>query len=106
MNAPLSAAASGGALLLLLACVLPARAADSFDNPIQTERPGIADGSMVLGGGRFQIETGVQQETRSGSRSDQRTLLIPTLFRFGIDKHWEARVESSRIACARATGPR
>lgn len=73
----------------------PAPTQSAGDDTIQTDRPGIADGSTVIGPGRFQAEVGVQREYRSGARSDERTLYIPTLLRFGIDKRWEARIETN-----------
>ena len=91
------------AALLLLACAHPAAAQGkqaepaqtADDDTIQTDRPGIADGSTVIGPGRFQAEVGVQREYRGGAHSDERTLYIPTLLRFGIDKRWEARIETN-----------
>jgi len=62
---------------------------------INPDRPGIADGSNVIGGGRLQAETGIQQEFRREGQDREHTLFLPTLLRFGISSRWEARVESN-----------
>ncbi len=96
-NAGGAAAALGLGLVLLApisaqAQAPPAAADDDYINP---DRPGIADGSNVVGAGRFQIETGVQEEFRhSGGVSDE-TLLLPTLLRLGLNRDWELRVETT-----------
>lgn len=61
------------------------------DDLINPDRPGIADGSTVVGGRRFQIETGLTYEKRPGSWD----LQFPTLLRFGLDEHWELRIEGN-----------
>jgi len=93
------AAALGLGFVLLAPISVQAQAqasAAAADNDyINPDRPGIADGSNVVGAGRFQIETGVQEEfRRSGGESD-RTLLLPTLLRLGLNKDWELRVETT-----------
>ncbi len=76
----------------------PARAdpvsteADDYINP---DRPGIADGSTVIYPSRFEIETGIQVEYRSNGAEHDRTLFIPSLLRFGINQHWEVRIEGN-----------
>lgn len=65
------------------------------DDLINPDRPGIADGSNVVGAGRFQIETGVQQELRRNGAVDDRRLFVPTLLRMGINDSWEVRIESN-----------
>ena len=67
-------------------------AEDDYINP---DRPGIADGSNVVGAGSFQIETGVQEEFRHSGGASDRTLLLPTLLRLGLSKEWELRVETT-----------
>jgi hypothetical protein len=62
---------------------------------INADRPGIADGSTVVGPKTFQIETGIQAEFRRDGDSREHTIFIPTLLRFGIDNHWEVRVEGN-----------
>jgi hypothetical protein len=62
---------------------------------INADRPGIADGSTVVGPKTFQIESGIQAEFRRDGDSREHTLFIPTLLRFGIDNHWEVRIEGN-----------
>lgn len=62
---------------------------------INADRPGIADGSTVVGPKTFQIESGIQAEFRRNGDSREHTLFVPTLLRFGIDSHWEVRVEGN-----------
>lgn len=62
---------------------------------INADRPGIADGSSVVGPRTFQIETGIQAEYRREGDSREHTFFFPTLLRFGIDNHWEVRVEGN-----------
>jgi hypothetical protein len=64
--------------------------ANDYINP---DRPGIADGSNVIDGGHFQIESGIQQEERNGGHD--RTRFAPTLLRLGLDENWELRAESN-----------
>lgn len=59
--------------------------------PINPDRPGIADGSKVVGNGRLQFEIGVQKEFRV---SDQR-VMAPLLVRAGIGQNWEFRLETN-----------
>ena len=63
-------------------------AAQDLINP---DRPGIADGSKVVGRGRLQIETSLQRETRG----DIHTLFVPTLVRVGVGNRLELRVEGN-----------
>ena len=65
------------------------------DDYINADRPGIADGSNVVGTGRFQIETGIQREHHRNSSSHDVTTFIPTLLRLGITSNFEARLESN-----------
>src|SRR5690348_6449277 len=62
---------------------------------INADRPGIADGSTVVGPKTFQIETGIQAELRRDGDGREHTLFAPTLLRFGIDSHWEIRIEGN-----------
>src|SRR5258708_16087739 len=77
-------------------------AAEDYINP---DRPGIADGSNVVGTGRFQVETGFQREFRHDGASHERTLFIPTLLRFGLSQDWELRVETNTYTCDRLSDP-
>lgn len=69
--------------------------ADSGQDYINPDRPGIADGSNVVGAGRFQVEAGFQQEYRRNSGGSARTAYLPTLLRLGVNKSWEVRVEGN-----------
>jgi Putative MetA-pathway of phenol degradation len=62
---------------------------------IDSDRPGIADGSNVIGALRFQIESGIQEEFRRSRDGREHTFFVPTLLRFGIDNHWEALIEGN-----------
>jgi outer membrane putative beta-barrel porin/alpha-amylase len=68
----------------------PARAQDDLINP---DRPGIADGSTVVGARRVQLETGWQYEVLDAQGQRARSTSIPSLFRVGLSRHLEARVE-------------
>jgi len=74
--------------------------AEDYINP---DRPGIADGSNVVGVGRFQIETGIQQEYRRHDGNDSRTLFLPTLLRIGFDKRFEFRIEGNAYTWMKVT---
>ncbi len=73
-----------------------------FINP---DRPGIADGSNVIGPHRFQVEIGVQQELRKDAGVGTRTTFLPTLLRFGINQRLEARIEGNDFTFLRTTDP-
>ncbi|MDQ2819680.1 MAG: transporter [Pseudomonadota bacterium] len=79
------------AVVWLLSVTLGGSSLAYADDDANPDRPGIADGSSVVGAGRFQMESGLQREWRS----DDRLTYVPTLLRFGIDDHWEARVEGN-----------
>jgi len=96
-------------LLLALSQALPAMAQspppkppvspqpkDSDDQDlINADRPGIADGSAVIGAKKIQIESGIQEEFRRREQPREHTLLIPTLLRIGINSHLEVRIEGN-----------
>lgn len=65
------------------------------DDNINPDRPGIADGSNVVGAGRVQIETGLQHEYRNSDGRAARTFFIPTLVRLGIASVLELRLEGN-----------
>jgi hypothetical protein len=58
---------------------------------INPDRPGIADGSAVVGPGIFQIEAGLERDHDAGARS----LATPLLLRYGISKEFEMRLEGN-----------
>ena len=62
---------------------------------INADRPGIADGSNVIGAGTFQIESGIQQEFRRSGDSREHTFFVPTLLRFGVSSRWEGHLEGN-----------
>jgi hypothetical protein len=82
------------AVVLLLAATL-GLSAPAFADDANPDRPGIADGSSVVGAGRFQVESGLQREWRSDGDARERLTYVPTLLRFGIDDHWEGRIEGN-----------
>jgi Putative MetA-pathway of phenol degradation len=65
------------------------------DELIDADRPGLADGSTVVGAKRFQLESGIQTEFRRNGAERDHAFFIPTLLRIGIDKRFEARVEAN-----------
>ena len=85
----------------------PAIAQNAAPQPdfINPDRPGIADGSNVIGRHRFQVELGVQQEFRKNTGVSTRTTFIPTLLRFGINDRWEARIEGNNFTFLRTSDP-
>ena len=87
------------ALLGAPAAALPA------DEPLATDRPDIPETSTVVGNRRFQIETGVLREYASRGRRDRRSLLTPTLLRFGFHDRWEARLETDGFSRDRTFSP-
>ena len=62
---------------------------------INADRPGIADGSTVVGPKTFQFESGIQQEFRRSGNVREHTFFAPTLLRFGINSQFEVRVEGN-----------
>lgn len=65
------------------------------DDLINADRPGIADGSTVVGPKTFQFESGIQQEFRRSGNVREHTFFVPTLVRVGIGSRWEARIEGN-----------
>ena len=72
---------------------------------INPDRPGIADGSTVIGKGRVQLETGFQQEFRHADNAPDRTRFVPTLLRVGLSTRWEARFESNTFTQTATVDP-
>ena len=75
------------------------------ENLINADRPGIADGSQVIGPRRIQIEAGIEEDFLGGGKATQRLLTVPTLLRFGISNRYELRIESSGYANLSSTDP-
>jgi len=85
----------------------PAKSSDTEEDLINADRPGIANGSQVIGPRRFQIEIGIEQDLLGGKGSASRLLTVPTLLRFGIDTRYELRIETagfSRLSSPAPTG--
>jgi hypothetical protein len=78
---------------------------DQAPEPIQPDRPGIADGSTVIGPGRFQTENGLLGLRNSAAGGEVRSWFTPTLLRFGLTRRWEARVETNGYSRASASAP-
>ena len=65
------------------------------DDLINPDRPGIADGSTVIGAKKIQFEGGLQLEFRHQDSTREHTQFVPLLVRIGITKQWEARIEGN-----------
>jgi Putative MetA-pathway of phenol degradation len=74
------------AAVLIALVSLPALAQQA--EPISADRPGLADGSAMVGKGVVQLETGVTLE------GDEESVTLPTLLRFGLSERFELRIES------------
>jgi hypothetical protein len=92
--------------LMLVTPFFPVRPAmadpDDYANP---DRPGIADGSNVVGQGRFEIESGIQGEFRHADGTGDRRIFVPTLLRLGLTDEFEARVETNAYTWERTFDP-
>jgi len=71
------------------------QSAENDQDLINADRPGIADGSTVVGPKTFQLESGIQQEFRRSGNVREHTFFAPTLLRFGINSQFEARIEGN-----------
>jgi hypothetical protein len=98
-----------GAVLLAAAAARAQGPVEPDQETINPDRPGIADGSGVVGAGRFQIEAGLQQDRRSDGSSHSRTDYVPALLRLGVGSNLELRLESNTYTSTRvrdsAKGP-
>lgn len=85
----------------------PAKAADASaqDDVINPDRPGIADGSTVIGPKKFQIEIGGQYEFHSEGGANAHLYFLPALLRLGINEKWEARIETASYTYVRTSDP-
>ena len=78
--------------LTVLALLFVAASALAQDaDLINPDRPGIADGSAVVGRGIFQLEAGLERD----HGSDGQSLATPLLLRYGVSKALELRVEGN-----------
>ncbi|MGH9423520.1 MAG: transporter, partial [Thermoanaerobaculia bacterium] len=83
------------AALFVILAALPALAQDA--DLINPDRPGLADGSAVVGPGIFQIEAGLERD----HGSDGRSVATPVLLRYGVSKALELRAEGDGYIHAR-----
>jgi hypothetical protein len=82
-----------------------ATAADGNDDDrINPDRPGIADGSTVVGSGRIQLEAGFQQEFRNDAGTTELTHFLPSLLRVGFGSRLEGRVEGNTFTQSSSSG--
>jgi hypothetical protein len=88
---------------LIVAIVLMASDA-SAQSPdlISADRPGIADSAAIVGRGTWQIESGLQWELYTGENQT----FFPTLFRVGLARRLEARIEGNTLSSSVAAGRR
>ena len=90
-------------LWIAASCVLSTLAIGDDNDLINPDRPGIADGSAVIGR-HFQIEAGYQQEIHDGGHT--RLIFVPTLLRVGVNSAWEFRVEGNGYTYSDSFGAR
>jgi len=91
-------------------CLAPSGAsaqgtAQTDQDLINPDRPGIADGSKVIAPGALQVEFGVERD----NFSDTHVISVPLLVRVGVARRLEARVEGNtftRASSRRATPTR
>jgi hypothetical protein len=93
------------ALTVVLSALLGLAAPAFADDDMNPDRPGIADGSSVVGAGRIQVESGLQREWRPDGDARERLTYVPTLLRAGIDEHWEARIEGNAFGWQKQSDP-
>jgi hypothetical protein len=72
---------------------------------IDADRPGLSDGSHVIGAGKIQLETGYVQERHVDGDVRSRVTLVPTLLRIGLTSRLEARLESNTLTHERVLAP-
>lgn len=87
MNHPIRIVA---AILLGVSATRPLAAQE----PIATDRPDFVESSLTVGRGVFQLETSVATDWTAVGSATERTIATPTLFRYGISRSVELRVES------------
>lgn len=89
---------------LLCSAVAAAGAAADDKDQISTDRPDFVESSIVVGKGRFQVETSIAGERNKADGIRERTITTPTLLRFGIADTLELRVETDGRTSYRADG--
>ena len=83
----------GAALALALITAAGTAHAQSPD-VISADRPGLADSAALVGKGVWQLEAGFQWELHDGEDD----LFVPALFRLGVSRRIEARVEGNTLS--------
>jgi Putative MetA-pathway of phenol degradation len=78
-------------LIITLSLFAATARAQSNDDVINPDRPGIADGSATISRGAFQIEIGGERD----DQNSQHTFSTPTLLRYGLANSFELRVETN-----------
>lgn len=86
--------------LALVLLFLSAAVSAQDREPVNADRPGIADGSQTVGPGVFQVELGAQREHDGGLH----VLSTPLLLRYGLSAPLELRVEGDGYSRATAPG--
>jgi len=89
-----------GSLIVALIALSAVAAAAQSSHPIEADRPGLADSSAVIGKGALQLETGVEWD----KHDNEVTTFLPLLFRVGLSRWVEARVEGSPFGADEAGG--
>jgi hypothetical protein len=72
---------------------------------IDADRPGIADGSHLIGAGQIQLETGYQNERHRDGDVPSRLSFAPALLRIGLSSRVEARLEGNTFTHERVSPP-
>jgi len=83
------------AVVAAVALAGAAAAMAETEEPINADRPGIADGSKVVGHGHLQLEVGAQKEFRRAEGVFDHRVMVPLLLRAGIGQNWEFRLETN-----------
>ncbi|HEX8028893.1 MAG TPA: transporter [Vicinamibacterales bacterium] len=91
-----------GAVAACLIALAGADVAAQSAEPIDADRPGLADSAAIVGRGTWQIETGLQWELHQGEDDT----FFPTLFRVGLNRRLEVRVEGNTLCSALVSGHR
>jgi hypothetical protein len=68
------------------------------DEPLVTDRPDITESSLVVGAGRFQVETSVQLQRFEEGPFEATTWSTPTLLRIGVTGQLEFRLETDAFS--------
>lgn len=76
----------------------------NWNEALVTDRPDTAESSLTVGRLRFQTETSFAFSHDQNSGINTNTYSFPTLFRFGVFKNFEARLESETYAIQTKTG--